>query len=260
VMKASSIFLFAAGMTAGAYLVCLRTAQQGSIVSTVPTTEVTQSIGEPMLRPAFWRFSPLSEPEVATFVQHPNIQPRKTAAPHFTNGNSLARELQTELKRVGCYDGHVDGVWGLSSRIAAKAFAQRVNAKLPFDAPDPILLTLVSNYQDEVCGKLCPAREGLRQDGRCQPTASRIQADAITTPADIPAAAATSWTTTTVVAPTPVGPASEGHMALNGPAAEESPSPTAVGPTPTKPATSSSPSISQGAWVRSILRSNMSAY
>ena len=80
---------------------------------------------------------------------------------------ALTRELQRELKRVGCYEGEISGVWTPSSRMAMKGFTDRVNARLPIDQPDYILLKLVQNQNDKVCGKPCPAGLAAAQDGRC---------------------------------------------------------------------------------------------
>ena len=65
---------------------------------------------------------------------------------------SLARELQKELKRVGCYNGEINGVWTTSSRLAMKTFVERVNAALPIDKPDPVLLSLVHGHREPACG------------------------------------------------------------------------------------------------------------
>ena len=42
--------------------------------------------------------------------------------------DTLARELQKELRRVGCYDGEITGVWSSDARRAMKAFIERMNA------------------------------------------------------------------------------------------------------------------------------------
>ncbi|HEY7083226.1 MAG TPA: putative peptidoglycan binding domain-containing protein, partial [Hyphomicrobiaceae bacterium] len=42
--------------------------------------------------------------------------------------DSLARELQKELRRVGCYEGELNGVWTPATRRAMKTFTDRVNA------------------------------------------------------------------------------------------------------------------------------------
>jgi hypothetical protein len=62
-------------------------------------------------------------------------------------------------------------VWSMTSRRAMKAFTDRVNAALPVDTPDAILLSLVRAHQGDACGKPCPAHEALAEDGRCLPTA-----------------------------------------------------------------------------------------
>lgn len=79
----------------------------------------------------------------------------------------LARNLQSELKRVGCYSGAVDGDWGGASKRAMTTFLQKVNATLPVEAPDYILLTLIQGHADKACGIECPSGQGMAGDGRC---------------------------------------------------------------------------------------------
>ncbi len=81
----------------------------------------------------------------------------------------LTRDLQKELKRVGCFDGEVNGTWSSTSKKAMSAFMDRVNATLPVEEPDYILLTLVQGHAALACGKGCPSGQGLSNDGRCQP-------------------------------------------------------------------------------------------
>jgi hypothetical protein len=85
-------------------------------------------------------------------VNSPRPQQYPGAAPPAGDRGSVTRQLQTELKRVGCYDGEVNGVWTTSSRLAMRNFTDLVNAKLPIDKPDHILLALVQGRQDRVCG------------------------------------------------------------------------------------------------------------
>ena len=84
---------------------------------------------------------------------------------------SLARALQRELQRVGCYDGEINGNWSTSTRMAMKAFTDRVNASLPTDAPDYILLSLVQRHEGKACGTGCPTGQNLSDEGRCVPSA-----------------------------------------------------------------------------------------
>jgi hypothetical protein len=84
---------------------------------------------------------------------------------------AVAIELQQELKRVGCYLGEVDGIWGPGSRRAMTAFIERANALLPVEKPDAILLRLVSAHTGAACGQSCPHGQALDGDGRCLPNA-----------------------------------------------------------------------------------------
>jgi hypothetical protein len=87
----------------------------------------------------------------------------------------LTRDLQKELKRVGCFDGEVNGTWTPASKKAMSAFMDRVNATLPVEDPDYILLTLVQGHDAQACGKGCPPGQGLANDGRCVPRAILAQ-------------------------------------------------------------------------------------
>jgi hypothetical protein len=82
----------------------------------------------------------------------------------------LVRNLQRELKRVGCYAGDFDGDWGPASKRAMGSFTELVNASLPYDDPDYILLTLVQGHTGQACGKGCPAGQAMA-DGKCLPNA-----------------------------------------------------------------------------------------
>ncbi len=79
----------------------------------------------------------------------------------------LVRDLQAELRRLGCYSGRIDGDWGPRSRYAARSFLRKVNASLPIQKPDYIFLTLVRGHANRVCGITCPSGESLGSNGRC---------------------------------------------------------------------------------------------
>ncbi len=83
----------------------------------------------------------------------------------------LARDLQVELKRVGCYGGEITGNWNAATRRAMAAFMDRANATLPIGEPDYILLALVQNHSDIACSAACPAGQVSAEDGRCVPRA-----------------------------------------------------------------------------------------
>ena len=89
------------------------------------------------------------------------------AQPSPGNRTALVRELQKELTRVGCYDGEISGTWTTSSRRAMRDFTDRINAKLPIDEPDHILLSLVQGHRQKACGIPCPAGQEAGAGGRC---------------------------------------------------------------------------------------------
>lgn len=165
---------------------------------------------------------------VATVVETAALQPRiaaeiKAPAPVLVaraarmrsddeaGRAELAREIQTELRRVGCYDGNIDGDWGPAAKRSMKSFIDRVNAALPIDKPDYILLTLVKGHQAKACGAGCGVGEVAVEGGRCvpkaviaQPAVKRLE------PRHTTAAAGSSWPTTVVAPPPPAqlaGPA-----------------------------------------------------
>lgn len=98
-------------------------------------------------------------------VEVPAARPRSSGFSSDKAG--LARQLQRELTRVGCYSGDVNGVWTTSSRMAMKAFVDRVNSTLPIDAPDPILLSLVQGQRGEICEGSCPAGQSTAGGAAC---------------------------------------------------------------------------------------------
>jgi len=84
-------------------------------------------------------------PSPFTAVSHP--------ATSRGEGNiATTRALQGELRRLGCYDGAIDGDWGPASRYAAAMFTKAVNAALPTDRPDSILLALTRQHSGANCG------------------------------------------------------------------------------------------------------------
>jgi hypothetical protein len=104
---------------------------------------------------------PTRKPDVGVVVVVPP-RPAATAAstqpsaalPRAADRNDLTRELHKQLRRVGCYDGEISGVWSSASRQAMRRFTAAVNAKLPIEEPDIVLLRLVQGQGQRVCA--CP--------------------------------------------------------------------------------------------------------
>lgn len=81
----------------------------------------------------------------------------------------LVLSIQRELKRAGCFGGTLSGSWTANTKRAMSAFMERVNATLPMDEPDYILLTLIKGQAAASCAT-CPTGQSL-SDGRCVPNA-----------------------------------------------------------------------------------------
>jgi hypothetical protein len=295
--KASGIVLIAAGIAVAAYVLPSGELTEAdfardSDVTKPPASDNANRVvivppePKPAIRPqqaAAEPVPPFSAPVVVTIAQRPSEPAR--AAPMPRDRDAIGRELQKELRRVGCYDGELNGAWTTSTKQAMKLFMDRVNASLPTDEPDPILLTMVRGYQDRVCGKPCPAGQGLADGGRCVPNAMLVRAApkppvpvAAALPVPAPAVAAkptpaiTGWTTTTTAsappaATPPTGAAPpEGRMALAGPQSATDPAaippaeqpPQAAAPTP--PVAAKRPPRAAGSgeanWARNLFKNN----
>jgi hypothetical protein len=149
--------------------------------------------------------------------------------------DAIGRELQKELKRVGCYAGELNGVWTTSTRQAMAAFTDRVNAKLPTNRPDSILLALVRGYSSKVCGTPCPSGQSLSRTQECTPNALLARTSGTKLPAAPGQAKETSaWTVkATATGEVPVPPAGAEPP---GDAAPIEPSSSSAGPTLQEPA------------------------
>ncbi len=93
----------------------------------------------------------------------PQLEPTVSSSPANAVGPSsdgLAREVaqrglwssvQSELKRVGCYEGAADGVWGEESRQALLRFAALNGASLDPRRPDVSSLALLRSHTGMTC-------------------------------------------------------------------------------------------------------------
>lgn len=66
---------------------------------------------------------------------------------------ALARDIQSELARLGCYSGPVSGTWSAEAQRAADAFVAKANARIPVSQPDFALFSLAKTATPEqACG------------------------------------------------------------------------------------------------------------
>jgi hypothetical protein len=176
-MKLASVVVAAAFVALAGYTLYTHMGMGGDSgpvaeVVTLPAKRPGVPEPVPAVRPSAAVETPTTQ--VVTQTTNPNRAPsepvsRAVAVPN--DRASLARALQRELQRVGCYDGEISGNWSTSTRMAMKAFTDRVNASLPVDAPDYILLSLVQRHEGKACGTGCPTGQLLSDEGRCVPSA-----------------------------------------------------------------------------------------
>src|SRR5262249_10353769 len=87
---------------------------------------------------------------------------------------TLARSLQTELKRVGCDPGEVDGQWGDKGRDALASFGRHAKVSMPSQEPTAEALEAVSSRKDRVCPLECGS--GTNEvGGKCVAAASKTK-------------------------------------------------------------------------------------
>ncbi len=92
------------------------------------------------------------------------------APPPFTGDKAeLVRSLQTELQRVGCHSGAVDGKWQSQTRGALTQFAKQAKLDLYTEKPSVTALDAVRGHKNRVCPLDCGAGK-VEKDGSCVAT------------------------------------------------------------------------------------------
>ncbi len=82
-------------------------------------------------------------------------------------------ETQRELKRVGCYRGRIDGIWGKRSKRAFRTFVKRTTtlsraARRDLgDQPEANVLDALRKTSRRICGRPCASGKMLSSGGRC---------------------------------------------------------------------------------------------
>lgn len=78
----------------------------------------------------------------------------------------IARELQGELRRVGCDPGNLDGDWNAASRRALENFDEHAGTQLGVGGPNFNALAVVRSKTSRICPLVC--ERGSRAQGhRC---------------------------------------------------------------------------------------------
>ena len=88
------------------------------------------------------------------------------AAPPEPNRTELARSLQLELKRIGCFEGAIDGEFSDGTRAAFRNFVKLAALSLPTEDVTPDAVRAVRAFNKRVCPLNCPTGESAEGD-RC---------------------------------------------------------------------------------------------
>ena len=138
-----------------------------------PATQSDQQIKEVERRPrdADTRAKENATSDITTVVISSRPYSAGQPAVPLLVGPQLVRQMQNELKRLGCYGHDINGEWTLSTRRAMKDFLDRVNAVLPLGAPEIVHLALLKGQLEPVCGATCPIGQFLTNGDQCLPSA-----------------------------------------------------------------------------------------
>jgi len=120
----------------------------------------------PVLGPTLTGWRPHVTTALRQFGSRARFTSLKPKSP--TDRYKLVVKIQRKLKKRGCYWGRIDGSWGAGSKYAMQAFVARVNANLPVEDPDYVLLALLQTNGRKTCDG-CPAGHITTDGGSCVP-------------------------------------------------------------------------------------------
>jgi hypothetical protein len=83
-----------------------------------------------------------------------DLQTKKSitqSGPETLSGNSSIVALQSELKRLDCYKGQIDGKWGPQSRLAIVRLNQNASTEFDVNAVTDEVLALIKTIKTPVC-------------------------------------------------------------------------------------------------------------
>jgi hypothetical protein len=75
----------------------------------------------------------------------------------------IAKSVQSELRRVGCYSGHADGDWDSASQRSLSQFNRNAGMKLDVKTANADTLDAIKQKQSRVCPLVCD--HGFKADG-----------------------------------------------------------------------------------------------
>jgi hypothetical protein len=115
------------------------------------------------LVPGAYAQNPGSEKAMFDQVRQGEYLPSPASPP---DAPDLARSLQVELKRVGCFEGAVDGVWGSITKGALAEFVRHSKLEVPSDVPTSIAVETLKSQRARICPLDCGANR-IERNGAC---------------------------------------------------------------------------------------------
>lgn len=112
------------------------------------------------------RVTPAPSGEPPQNIARTTPPPAPQVTPPTAENKELARALQRELKRLGCFDAEADGVWGDKSRAALKSFVRHAKLGITGDEPNISVLDAAAATRARVCPLVCSDDEKVVGD-RC---------------------------------------------------------------------------------------------
>jgi hypothetical protein len=108
--------------------------------------------------------------EITVAVLTPAETPTSLSAPSEASRSlsegELASAMQTELNRLGCPVGKVDGNWGNKSRDALRTFGRAAGIELASLDPDAAVLDLLKKSNGRICPLTCGSNQKPK-GGKC---------------------------------------------------------------------------------------------
>ncbi|MGI9378042.1 MAG: peptidoglycan-binding domain-containing protein [Methyloligellaceae bacterium] len=83
--------------------------------------------------------------------QKPGHKSKNESAGTPKRDPKLIREFQAQLKRVGCYEGDLDGIWGAQSQTALNRYRKFKGLKKNTEFPNMVALQSVVSSKQNVC-------------------------------------------------------------------------------------------------------------
>ena len=131
------------------------------------TAPLADAASSPSLQPVLG--APTNSDETGkgpqTYAGVSPTEPSRRASPLFVE-LVIARELQAELKRVGCDPGNIDGDWNAASRRALEIFNKRAGTKLDVRVANLNALSVIRSRTSRICPLACDRGFHVRGD-RC---------------------------------------------------------------------------------------------